>query len=87
MRHHRFCTVHADNQLLARYCYEATRLDWIAAFLSVVEGRTWLLARQLTDGFERHLVQVGKVAAILVYDPKHALFVTALPKNCRCRRS
>ena len=67
--------------------YEATRLDWIAAFLSVVEGRTWLLARQLTDGFERHLVQVGKVAAILVYDPEHALFITALPKNCRCRRA
>jgi hypothetical protein len=86
MRHVRFFTTHADDQLLARYNYEATRMDWINAFIDLTEGRTGLLAIQQSDGMERHLLRVGRVSAIVVYDPQHACFITALPRNCRCRR-
>jgi hypothetical protein len=86
MRHVRFFTTHADDQLLARYNYEATRMDWINAFIDLTEGRTGLLAIQQSDGMERHLLRVGRVSAIVVYDPQQACFITALPRNCRCRR-
>jgi hypothetical protein len=86
MLHLRFFTTHADDQLLARYNYEATRMDWINAFIDLTEGRTGLLAVQQSDGMERHLLRVGRVSAIVVYDPQQACFITALPRNCRCRR-
>ena len=86
MLHRRFFTTHADDQLLARYNYEATRMDWINAFIDLTEGRTGLLAIQQSDGMERHLLRVGRVSAIVVYDPQPACFITALPRNCRCRR-
>ena len=87
MLHRRFFTTHADDQLLARYNYEATRMDWINAFIDLTEGRTGLL-RNTTEryGMERHLLRIGRVSAIVVYDPQQACFITALPRNCRCRR-
>ena len=71
MLHLRFFTTHADDQLLARYNYEATRMDWINAFIDLTEGRTGLLAIQQSDGMERHLLRVGRstrVACIAVED-------------------
>ena len=61
-------------------------MDWINAFIDLTEGRTGLLAIQQSDGMERHLLRVGRVSAIVVYDPQRACFITALPRNCRCRR-
>ena len=69
----RFATYHADDQLLARYLHEAAPIDWTLAFLDVTDNRSVLLARQ-QDGCERHIVKVGRVAAVVVYSPDAALF-------------
>ena len=82
----RFHTDHAEDQILSRYLYEPTPADWRAAFLDIVDRRSCLLARQ-RDGIERHIVRVGNVAVVIVYDPATATMITVLPPNARCRRA
>ena len=86
MLHSRFQTYHADDQILFRYCYEPSHSDWRQAFLDIVDGHTVLLARQ-RDGIERHIVRVGRVVVVCVYDPETATVITVLPPTARSRRA
>ncbi len=77
-----FYTQHADDQMLERYHVTPSHIDWVNAFMDILERRSLLLAKQ-QNGRERHLVKVGKTATIVIYCPEVALIITALPPHGR----
>lgn len=74
---HFFPTQHARDQVLIRYSFEPTNLQWCEAFVDIL-CRQSLLARRDNDR-ETHYVKIGGVAVRAVCSIHQAKFITVLP--------
>lgn len=80
----RHYTVHAADRVAERYGFIPTGDEWERAALDIIEvvghgGVKALLLRRFHDGTELWLARLSGCPVKLVYRPKDALFITALP--------